>query len=554
MSETVDTKVATSPDDSNVPDQRAEALKAVLGGRDTSFYKGHYRRLTAIMFLILLSSMTNGFDGSMMNGLQTLDTWKSYFDNPRGATLALFNAIQTIGAASALPFAGYCSDILGRRTGIFVGCVLMCIGVAVQTAAQNMPMFIAARFFVGFGGTFGMLAAPGLATELAFPTHRAVITALYWTTSYLGGIAAAWTTYGTFRIPSTWSWRIPSVMQALPSVIQLVFIFMIPESPRWLVSKGRDEDALRVIGKYHCNGDTTDPLLHFEFSEIKEAIQFEKDCGQASWKSFFQTKGNRHRLAVVIAMGVFCQWSGSAVISYYLTLVLDGIGITSTKEQTLINGIIQIFQYVCGIAASLVVDRVGRPKMFLSSTSGMCVSFIAWTVCSAVYSKSATNLDATGTPIGANTSAGNAVLGFIFVYLFFYGIAFTPLVIAYPLEILPYGLRMKGMTIFQIALTGSALFNAYVNPIALDAIGWKFYICFCVWLAVEFTFCYFFILETKGNNGPLPLEEIVKLFDGTDAAEDFRNQVQTRIAVDTLVRQDDELASEKANAEHVEAV
>ena len=67
--------------------------------------------------------MTNGFDGSVMNGLQTLETWRGYFGDPKGGTLGLFNAIQSIGGIAGLPFAPYVADIAGRRTGIFTGSV-----------------------------------------------------------------------------------------------------------------------------------------------------------------------------------------------------------------------------------------------------------------------------------------------------------------------------------------------------------------------------------------------------------------------------------------------
>ena len=62
-------------------------------------------------------------------------------------------------------------------------------------------------------------------------------------------------TFGTFHVPSSWSWRIPSAIQALPSVIQLCLIWFIPESPRWLCSKGREEEALRILAYYHAEGD-----------------------------------------------------------------------------------------------------------------------------------------------------------------------------------------------------------------------------------------------------------------------------------------------------------
>lgn len=67
--------------------------------------------------------------------------------------------------------------------------------------------------------------------------------------------SAAWTTYGTFKIPSTWSWRIPSALQALPSVAQVFLVLFAPESPRWLLSKGKDDRALKTLAYYHADGN-----------------------------------------------------------------------------------------------------------------------------------------------------------------------------------------------------------------------------------------------------------------------------------------------------------
>ena len=106
-----------------------------------------------------------------------------------------------------------------------------------------------------------------LITELAFPTHRGPLTALYNTSWCLGSITAAWCTYGTFRIPSAWSWRIPSLLQALPSLIQVVGIWWIPDSPRWLIDRGRIDEARMLILKHHCGGDADDPLVEFEVFE-----------------------------------------------------------------------------------------------------------------------------------------------------------------------------------------------------------------------------------------------------------------------------------------------
>lgn len=90
--------------------------------------------------------MTNGYDGSMMNGLQSLETWQEYFHFPRGGTLGLFNAIQSIGGLAGLPVAPYMSDRLGRRLTIVIGCLIMILGAGIQTGSTTVGMFIGARF------------------------------------------------------------------------------------------------------------------------------------------------------------------------------------------------------------------------------------------------------------------------------------------------------------------------------------------------------------------------------------------------------------------------
>lgn len=116
----------------------------------------------------------------------------------------------------------------------------------------------------------------------------------------------AWSTFGTFYIQSQWSWRIPSLLQGLPSLFQFSLIYFIPESPRWLVDHGKEEQARVIFTKYHCNGDHTDPLIDFEIEEIKTAIVLENEARQGTgWKSLIATKGNRKRMTVIIAIAFF---------------------------------------------------------------------------------------------------------------------------------------------------------------------------------------------------------------------------------------------------------
>ena len=132
---------------------------------------------------------------------------------------------MSVGSIVALPVTPYIADIFGRRWGVIVGCIVMIIGVVLQSIGANIDMFIASRFLIGFGVAIAHGAAPLLIAEVVHPQHRAIFTTIYNSTWYFGSIIAAWLTYGTFKIESAWSWRIPSMVQAAPSVIQLVAIW-----------------------------------------------------------------------------------------------------------------------------------------------------------------------------------------------------------------------------------------------------------------------------------------------------------------------------------------
>lgn len=174
----------------------------------------------------------DGVLGSMMNGLQTLPQWQLYFSFPDAGILGTMNAMYPVGKFFGYFTAGYLADRFGRKFPMLCGFIILLIGPAIQGASQNVPMFIISRFIIGFGTACIAQPAPVIITELAYPTHRGKVTALYNTFYYFGAILAAWCTYGTFRLPGEWSWRIPSIVQAGIPLIQSVFFYWLPESPR----------------------------------------------------------------------------------------------------------------------------------------------------------------------------------------------------------------------------------------------------------------------------------------------------------------------------------
>lgn len=204
---------------------------------------------------------------------------------------------------------------------------------------------------------------------------------------------------------------------------------------------------------------------------------------------------------VSCAIGWFSQWSGNGLVSYYLNKVFDTIGITNETIQLLITGILAIWNLCWAICTSFYVDRLGRRFLFLVSCGGCFIFFTLQTICSAQYA------------IHGSPAAAHAVIAFIFLYYAAYDLAFTPLIITYTLEIMPQHIRAKGLNIYSVCVSVALIFNQYVNPIALDALGWKYYLVYVCWLAFEFVFIYFFVIETKNKT----LEETAALFDGPDA-------------------------------------
>lgn len=389
-----------------------DALAAVLPKDDIPWYrKSHLLRLNYLALSLGLLSAANGYDGSMMNGLQALPQWYEFMNHPKGAWLGFINAIQSLSSALGYPFAAYCANRWGRKTGLYVGYGFITLGAMLQAFTPNEAGFIISRFFLGQPSSW-WVTAPLLITELAYPTHRGFLTALYNCGWYVGSSIAAWATYGTRNYADDWSWRIPSLLQIAIPVVVLPAAIMVPESPRYLIATGQSEKARAILTKYHAGGDENSTLVEFEMTEIERAIEEDKaNSNSTSWADLFSTKGNRHRALISITLGVFAQWNGVGVVSYYLALVLESVGITSVTDQTLISGCLQIWNLILAVSAAASVDRFGRRFLFLASSIGMLISYIIISGLSGGFATSGT------------ASVGLAVVPFLYLYYGFYDIA-----------------------------------------------------------------------------------------------------------------------------------
>jgi MFS family permease len=299
------------------------------------------------------------------------------------------------------------------------------------------------RFVLGFGNSLAQMASPLLLTEICHPQHRGPVTAIYNCLWNAGALLVSCIAWGTANIEGDWSWRSITLLQVVPAIVQLCGIWWIPESPRYLVNKERHQEALHILTKWHAGGDPHNATVQFEFREIRETIRIQKETERAtSYRDFLHTRGNRWRLAIIVSLGVISQYSGNALFSNYMNAIYLGAGITNQNQKLAMSTGKTILDLIVTITAALNVDRFGRRPLFLLSMVGMVISFVCWTITSAVYENSG-DLD---------VQAGYAQLVFIWIFGVFYDIGFSGLLVAYALEILPFHLRAKGMMIMNITV------------------------------------------------------------------------------------------------------
>lgn len=463
----------------------------------------HLRALSFHVFVIALSSTTSGYDGSVLNGYQSLEAWRTHLGNPTGYVLGALSSAPIFGGILVSPFAPLICDHWGRKWGIFIGEVIVVIASILQGFSTNYAFFFVSRFLIGVGGVVAAVGSPSLISEIAYPKHREISTFSYNLQWYTGAVIAALITYGMMDIKGNNSWRGPSFIQGFLPLVQLLLLWWVPESPRFLISKGRIEEARAVFSKYHTGDSSKESdlqLVEFEIREVEIAIENERAASNASYLDFFKKPNMRKRLFLLFFVACMMQFSGNGLVSYYLSKVLTSIGITDSKKQLQINFCLMIYNLVVSTAVCCTSNFFKRRTLFLTCVIGMLTTYIIWTILSAINQK--TNFE--------NASLGQGVLAMIFLYYLSYNIGVNGLPFLYMTEILPYSYRAKGLNIFQVIQQVVLVYNGFVNPIAMDAIDWKYYIVFCCIIAVEIVVVFFTFPETSGRT----LEEVAEVFDG----------------------------------------
>ncbi|OCT50867.1 high-affinity glucose transporter [Cladophialophora carrionii] len=445
------------------------------------------------------SLQTLGFDGSMMNGLNILPSYTDYFTLTT-TTLALNTASVWMGSAIAGITFAKVPDWIGRKWALLAGAVVTIVGVILQSAAQNIAMFVIARIIIGFGTGASSIAAPVYLSETVPVKLRALSLALLYDFWYVGGLIAAGITYGTAKMDSTWAWRLPSALQGLFSLLCIILIPFTPESPRWLQNQGRSQDALLALAQTHSNGDIDDPAVMVQFRQITDTLAFEKSFERSTFvKQLVDSSSTRRRIFLVCTVAVFSMLSGNNIISYYFGTMLTQAGVTDPTTQLEINIILNAWCLVVSLVGTAMADKLGRKSLAAISTGLLTVFIFLAGALTKVYGDS------------HNNHAGiYGTVAAIFLFQGAYSFGWTPLTVLYPPEVLNYGIRSLGMGIYTFLVNGVGLMVTFSFPFALEAIGWKTYMINGAWDVVELVVVLVFWVETRGRT----LEEIDENLDG----------------------------------------
>ncbi|KAM0752673.1 putative lactose permease [Meredithblackwellia eburnea MCA 4105] len=479
------------------------SFKNLANNTHESWWKDPGLRAQVLRVIILyLAVFSLGYDGSLLNGLQALTPWVRDFHAPAGYTLGLISASYYLPKVVTCWIVPIVADKWGRKIPILIGAVFMVAGGAMGAACHTRSQLIGSRILLGVGTATSQIAACALIPEIAHPRLRHMCGSFFNTTYYVGSILAAWITFAMVYYPGGHSaaWRIPTAIQALGPFFLFIGTFWVPESPRWLIAQGRNEEAHQILARFHANGKMDDELVLFEMKEIEAGIETSKLTHNASYSHWFNNAAGIRRFLIIILIGTASQWAGNGIVSYYLVPVLKQVGISAPPQTAGINGGLAIWNYICALSGASMVEKFGRRPLFLISLIGM---FCCFTIMGGV---------AGGYAHTHNSHTGIAIIPFIYLFMGSYSIAFTPLCVLYTPEISPYAMRAQAAGILAFSQNAAQAFNQFANPIALAAIKWKYYFVYCAVLGVYFILFFLFVRETRG----LTVEEAAVLYESAD--------------------------------------
>lgn len=405
------------------------------------------------------------------------------------------NVCSLIGSLASGKF----SDLIGRRYTIMIAAATFLIGALLMGLAPSFSFLMFGRVIAGIGVGFSLMISPVYVAELSPDLTRGFLTSLPEIFITIGILLGYISNYALSNLPININWRIMLGLASIPSIFVAIGVLAMPESPRWLIMKGKFDEAKQVLIRTSENKGEAELRL----SEISQAASnFNKNLNKGVWKELLIAPTRPVLKILVAAIGVnfFMQASGNDAVIYYSPEVFKEAGIQGEKQLfgvTIIMGIAKTF-FV--FVSALVLDKFGRRPMLLLGSSGMAVSLFGLGLGCTLLQNSNEK------PIWAIALCVVAVCANVS----FFSIGLGPITWVYSSEIFPMRLRAQGSS---LAISVNRLISGIVSMSFLSiseeiTFGGMFFVLGGV-MVVATIFFYNFLPETKGKS----LEEIQTLFE-----------------------------------------
>jgi len=452
--------------------------------------------ISAIVAVATIGGLLFGYDSGAVNGTQPgLKAAFALDDAGLGFTVGSLLIGCFIGAF----FAGTLADRMGRRNVMRLAAILFLIGALVQGLAHDHTLFVIARILGGMAVGAASVLSPAYISEVAPANIRgrmttvqqimiiSGLTAAFVVNYYLAGAAGASTSpfWGGIE-----AWRWMYLMQAIPAAVFLVALFFIPESPRYLVSKGRNPEALQVLTALF--GATEGGL---KLAEIQASFSTDH---RPQLKDVLTPKGGRGFLgirAIVWAgllLAVFQQLVGINVIFYYGSTLWQAAGF-SEADSLLINIVSGAVSIAACFVTIAVIDRIGRKPLLLIGSAGMAITLFVM-----VYAFAQGDL-ADGKLVLPGQSGMIAVIA-ANLYVIFFNVSWGPVMWVMLGEMFPNQIRGSALAVCGFAQWFANYLIAQSFPVMLTkwglAASYSFY---AVCAVISFFLVQRFINETKGK-------------------------------------------------------
>lgn len=448
----------------------------------------------------ILASMTSillGYDVGVMSGAVIyIKRDLKLSDVQIEILVGIINLYSLIGSC----LAGRTSDWIGRRYTIVLAGSIFFIGAILMGLSPNYAFLMFARFIAGVGIGYALMIAPVYTTEVSPPSCRGFLTS-FPEVFINGGILLGYiSNYGFSKLSLQVGWRLMLGVGAVPSVILAVGVLAMPESPRWLVMRGRLAEATKVLNKTSDSPEEAQLRL----ADIKAAAGIPESCnddvvqvtkrsqGEGVWKELFlyPTPAVRHIIISALGIHFFQQASGIDAVVLYSPEIFKKAGLESDAEQLLATVAVGFAKTVFILVATFMLDRVGRRPLLLTSVAGMVLSLLTLGVSLTIIDHSRAVLKwAIGLSIATVMS-----------YVATFSVGAGPITWVYSSEILPLRLRAQGaaMGVVVNRVTSGVISMTFLSLSNKITIGGTFFlfggIALCGWI-----FFYTMLPETQGK-------------------------------------------------------